>query len=259
MKRRLFILFILICLTPACSRYVYHIKGPSKSNKVALLPGEEGELPKPYKVNGKRYYPLPNAYGFTEIGKASWYGKKFHGRPTSSGEIYNMYSKSAAHKTLPLGTFVKVTNLSNRKMTVVRINDRGPFIKGRIIDLSYTAAKEIDLVGVGVAKVEVIALAPEVGNAKTRRGSTPIVDITGLETGEFTVQVGAYQDRTNAEKIAERLRVLFNFVQVTIHVDDDRRTLHRVQASKSQTLAQAEKIEKRLEAMGFKAAFIVRI
>ena len=258
MKRLLVLFFILTFLTPACSRPVYHIKGPSKSTKVAILPGDKRKL-KPYEVNGKRYYPVPSAYGFTQTGKASWYGKKFHGRPTASGEIYNMYGKSAAHKTLPLGTYVKVTNLSNRKETIVRINDRGPFIKGRIIDLSYTAAKEIDLVGVGVAKVKVIALAPEVGKTKSGKGSKPLVDISELETGEFTIQVGAYQDKNNAEKIAERLKVLFDFVQVTVYVDNDRRTLHRVHASKSKSLAQAEKIEKRLEAMGFTAAFIVRI
>jgi rare lipoprotein A len=258
MKRLLFLFFILTFLTPACSRSVYHIKGPSESKKVAILPGDKGKL-KPYEVHGKRYYPVPSAYGFTQTGKASWYGKKFHGRPTASGEIYNMYGKSAAHKTLPLGTYVKVTNLSNRKVTIVRVNDRGPFIKGRIIDLSYTAAKEIDLVNAGVAKVKVIALAPEVGKTKPEKGAKPLVEITDLESGEFTIQVGAFQDKNNAEKIAERLKIIFSFVQVTTYVDDQRRTLHRVHASKSKTLTQAEKIEKKLEEMGFKAAFIVRI
>lgn len=251
---------MLIFFIPACSRQVYHIKGPSKSTKVAVLPeGEKGKMPASYEVNGKRYYPLPRAYGFTQTGKASWYGKKFHGRTTASGEIYNMYGKSAAHKTLPLGTYVKVINLSNQKMIIVRINDRGPFIKGRVIDLSYTAAREIDLIGAGVGDVKVIALAREVGKTTQGKGSKPLVEITDFESGEFTIQVGAFQDKNNAEKIAERLRVIFNFVQVTIHLDDNRRTLHRVHASKSKTLAQAGKVEKRLEAMGFKAAFIVRI
>jgi rare lipoprotein A len=251
---------MLIFFIPACSRQVYHIKGPSKSTKVAVLhEGEKGKMPASYEVNGKRYYPLPRAYGFTQTGKASWYGKKFHGRTTASGEIYNMYGKSAAHKTLPLGTYVKVINLSNQKMIIVRINDRGPFIKDRVIDLSYTAAREIDLIGAGVSDVKVIALAREVGKTTQGKGAKPLVEITDFESGEFTIQVGAFQDKNNAEKIAERLRVIFNFVQVTIHLDDNRRTLHRVHASKSKTLAQAEKVEKRLEAMGFKAAFIVRI
>jgi rare lipoprotein A len=170
-----------------------------------------------------------------------------------------MYGKSAAHKTLPLGTYVRVTNLSNRKMIIVRVNDRGPFVKGRVIDLSYTAAKELDLIGVGVGDVRVVALGREVGKTKSGKGSRPLVEITDLESGEFTIQVGAFQDKNNAEKIAERLRVIFKYVRVTIHIDDNSRPLHRVHASKSKTMSQAEKIEKRLEAMGFKAAFIVRI
>lgn len=251
---------MLIFFLPACSRQVYHIKGPAKSTKVAVLhEGKKGKMPAPYEVLGKRYYPLPSAYGFTQTGKASWYGKKFHGRTTANGETYDMYGKNAAHKTLPFDTYVKVINLSNGQITIVRINDRGPFVKGRIIDLSYTAAREIDLIGAGVNDVKVIALAREVGKTKPENGSKPLVEITDLESGEFTIQVGAFQDKNSAENIAERLRVIFNFVQVTIHVDDNRRTLHRVHASKSKTLAQAEKIEKKLEEMGFKAAFIVRI
>jgi len=260
MKRLLFLFLMLIFFLPACSRQVYHIKGPAKSTKVAVLhEGKKGKMPVPYEVFGKRYYPLPSAYGFTQTGKASWYGKKFHGRTTANGETYDMYGKSAAHKTLPFDTYVKVINLSNGKITIVRINDRGPFVKGRIIDLSYTAAKEIDLIGAGVNDVKVIALAREVGKTKPENGSKPLVEITDLESGEFTIQVGAFQDKNNAEQIAERLKVIYSFVQVTAYVDDKRRTLHRVHASKSKTLAQAEKIEKKLEEMGFKAAFIVRI
>ena len=258
MKRPLFVFLIFIFFIPACSRQVYHIKGPSKPSNVAVL-REKGKMPASYEVNGERYYPIPSAYGFTQTGKASWYGKKFHGRTTANGEIYNMYGKSAAHKTLPLGTYVRVTNLLNRKMIIVRVNDRGPFVKGRVIDLSYTAAKELDLIGVGVGDVRVVALGREVGKTKSGKGSRPLVEITDLENGEFTIQVGAFQDKNNAEKIAERLRVIFKYVRVTIHIDDNRKPLHRVHASKSKTMSQAEKIEKRLEAMGFKAAFIVRI
>jgi rare lipoprotein A len=260
MKKLLSLFLMLVFFSVACSRQVTHIKGPAESTKVTILPeGKKGEIQAPYEVLGKRYYPLPSAYGFTQTGKASWYGKKFHGRTTSNGETYDMYGKSAAHKTLPFNTYVKVINLSNGKITIVRINDRGPFVKGRIIDLSYTAAREIDLIGAGVSDVKVIALAREVGKTKSGKGSRPLVEITDLESGEFTIQVGAFQDKKNAEKIAERLKVIFSFVQVTTYVDDQRRTLHRVHASKSKTLTQAEKIEKKLEEMGFKSAFIVRI
>ena len=260
MKRYLYTSLSLLFLIPACSRHVVHISGPSKPSKVAVLyEKEKGEIPGSYEVNGQRYYPLPSAYGFTQTGKASWYGNKFHGRATSSGELFDMNKKSAAHKTLPFGTYVKVVNLSNRKNTVVRINDRGPFIKGRVIDLSYAAAREIDLIRPGVDEVKIIALGREVGKTNSEKGSEPLIEITDLEHGEFTIQVGAYQDKRNAEKVAERLRVIFDYVRVTVYIDDNKQILHRVQASKSKTLTQAEKNEKRLEDLGFKSAFIVRI
>ena len=108
---------------------------------------------KPYTVRGQVYYPIPAIEGEIFIGKASWYGPNFHGHKTSNGEIYNMHKRTAAHKTLPINTYVKVTNLKNGKVTVVRINDRGPFVSGRIIDLSYQAAKEIGLIKYGVVPV----------------------------------------------------------------------------------------------------------
>ncbi|MBA4284437.1 MAG: septal ring lytic transglycosylase RlpA family protein [Xanthomonadaceae bacterium] len=110
--------------------------------------------PESYEVFGKRYEVLADARGFKERGHASWYGKKFHGRRTSSGEKYDMFAMSAAHKTLPIPTFARVTNLSNGKSVVVRVNDRGPFHDGRIVDLSYTAASKLDLIAHGSAEVE---------------------------------------------------------------------------------------------------------
>jgi rare lipoprotein A len=108
-----------------------------------------------YTVLGKEYYLLPTAKGYKERGGASWYGKKFHGHTTSNGEIYNMYGMTAAHKTLPIPSYVKVTNLGNGKTTIVRVNDRGPFHPDRIIDLSYAAAIKLGYIGHGVAEVEV--------------------------------------------------------------------------------------------------------
>tara|TARA_B110000003_G_scaffold26860_1_gene25457 strand:+ start:350 stop:835 length:486 start_codon:yes stop_codon:yes gene_type:complete len=111
--------------------------------------------PKSYKVFGKKYYTKKTHVGYSEEGIASWYGKKFHGRLTSTREIYNMYKLTAAHKSLPIPCYAKVTNLSNKKSIVVRINDRGPFKKGRIIDLSYAAAKKLGIVSKGIARVHV--------------------------------------------------------------------------------------------------------
>ncbi|HEY6944616.1 MAG TPA: septal ring lytic transglycosylase RlpA family protein [Candidatus Acidoferrum sp.] len=142
--------------------------------------------------------PVPAPAGYTEEGNASWYGEPFNGRRASNGEIYDMYKLTAAHRTLPFDTMVRVTNLNNGKNTTVRITDRGPFVENRIIDLSLAAAREIDLVGPGVAPVRVEVL----GN----------VDPT---VGFFTVQVGAFKDRGNAERLRDRLNASYSpiFIQ----------------------------------------------
>jgi rare lipoprotein A len=241
----------------ACATERTYVRRPL-GTKVIVLPEKERGT-KPYVVNGERYYPLSKADGFVQYGNASWYGKKFHGRPTASGERYDMYKRSAAHKTLPLGTHVLVLNLSNKKSSVVRINDRGPFVKGRIIDLSYAAAKDIGVIGPGVVKVKVVALGKEVGTLQSESGPRPLVELTDLERGEFTIQVGAFEDRENALLVAERLTVIFDYVHIAVYLDKDKKTFYKVQVSRSKTLTQAGKIEKRLEDMGFKEAFIVRI
>lgn len=260
MKRRFCIYLILFLLLISCARerpYVEIIKPPPKS---VPLPGKKtGEVPDFYEVNGERYYPLPDSVGFVQTGKASWYGEKFHGRPTSSGETFDMNIKSAAHKTLPLGTYVKVLNLSNNKYTIVRINDRGPFIKGRIIDLSYKAAQEISLIGPGVAEVKITALGKETGEIMSEKGPQPLLEVQDLKTGEFTVQIGAFTERSNAERLASRLKVIFDYVNISRYVDANNNTLFRLYVSKSSTLAQAGEFEKKLEDLGFTEAFIVRI
>jgi rare lipoprotein A (peptidoglycan hydrolase) len=159
MRRLLAFMTLLLVCSSACA------PGPPPARSLPekrWVPGA-----RPYEVNGIRYYPLPSAQGFVEHGKASWYGKEFHGRPTASGSAYNMYGKSAAHKTLPLDTWVRVVNLDNNKSVIVPINDRGPFVKGRVIDLSYGAASELDMIGPGVVEVRVEALAKEVGRTET--------------------------------------------------------------------------------------------
>lgn len=116
---------------------------------------------KPYTVRGKRYFPLKTAKNFKQQGKASWYGRKFHGHLTANGEVYDMFAMSAAHKTLPIPSFVKVTNLDNDKSIVVRVNDRGPFHGSRIIDLSYSAAHALDIVRTGTGNVSIEAIVVE--------------------------------------------------------------------------------------------------
>jgi rare lipoprotein A len=140
----------------------------------------------------------PAPVGYSEEGNASWYGNPFHGRRASNGEVYDMYKLTAAHRTLPFETMVRVTNLNNGKATTVRITDRGPFVDNRIIDLSQAAAREIESIGPGIVPVRIEVL----GN----------VDVTA---GFFTVQVGAFRDRGNAERLRDRLGASYSpiFIQ----------------------------------------------
>ena len=156
----------------------------------------------PYTVLGRTYRVLDSAEGYVERGVASWYGQKFHGRLTSSREPYDMCSFSAAHKTLPLPSYARVTNLDNGRNVVVRVNDRGPFHQGRIIDLSYAAAVRLGLDRTGTARVEVRALGPEgtpAAAAATVAGAAPAPE------GRRIVQVGAYRDKDNARRVVRQL------------------------------------------------------
>lgn len=260
--RALVLVFFLLAYLgfPGCSLRpgVRATRPPVK--RIVLPEKPDEKAPPSYEVFGVRYFPLPDADGYVETGKASWYGHPFHGRTTSNGETYDMYAMTAAHKTLPFDTHVRVENPANGKSTVVRINDRGPFVKGRIIDLSYKAATKIGLVEPGVATVRVTALAPQVATRyRTGAGESPVVEARDLRVGEFTVQVGAFLDRNNAMELAGRLGVIFDHVQVTVYVDELERTLHRVRVSKTQSLDDAARMEKKLEEMGFVGAFIVRL
>ncbi len=157
---------------------------------------------KSYVVNGKRYYPTMVGVGDHFSGMASWYGKDFHGKKTSNGEYYNMYALTAAHKILPMNTMVKVTNLLNNHSIIVRINDRGPFVRSRIIDLSYTAAKKIGMAGRGTAPVrlEVVGFSGKVQNNTTSPHKQQCIDI-----GKFLVQIGAFRKVDGSKRYARSL------------------------------------------------------
>jgi len=205
--------------------------------------------PKPYKALGRWYQPLPAAKGFREYGRASWYGEDFHGRRTSSGEVYDMYAMTAAHKTLPLGTQVRVSRLDNGRQVVVRINDRGPFVRGRVIDLSYAAARELDIVDPGTAEVEVIALAAPVADPARPAG----VD---LYSGNFTFQVGAFASRENAERLRAELQRSYPNAHI-VPFDRGDRLFYRVRIGRCTTLAEAAAYERHLIENGFPGAFAV--
>lgn len=239
MKHKIIICILLAISISSCSIKKHYVGGEKTTYDRR---GKDGS----YVIDGERYYPITNSSGFIQLGKASWYGDKFHGRKTANGEVYDMHKMSAAHKILPFNTYVKVLNLSNNKYTIVRINDRGPFKKGRIIDLSYAAAKEIDLVGPGVTEVKITALTKEQ------------VD-PGIKEGIFTIQVGAFGEQENAEKLADKLRVLYDYINITEYTSEDNKKFFRLHVSKTYTLASAVEIEKKLEEMGFPEAFIVRL
>lgn len=210
---------------------------------------------RPYKVNGESYTPIDSANGFVQTGKASWYGSQFHGRKTSNGESYNMYDMTAAHKTLPMDTWVSVHNLENNKKIVVRINDRGPFVQGRIIDLSYTGAKRIGLVGPGTAQVRVTALGQ--ASSYSEKTKEPITfRPVDYWKGNFTVQIGAFKVKTNAENYQNKLSKTHENAHINTFTDD-RGTFYRVRIGKFSNLQEAITFSETIMTQGFKAAFAV--
>ena len=158
-----------------------------------------------YDVMGKRYFVLANAEGYKERGVASWYGPTFHEKNASNGDAYDMYAMTAAHKTLPLPTYVRVTNLANGRSVVLRVNDRGPFVGNRIIDLSYTAAWKLDMLKQGTAFVEVEALTP--GTLSTTAAAlAPPAPAPLASAATLYIQAGAFGVEDNARRLADRLR-----------------------------------------------------
>ena len=151
---------------------------------------------RPYKVFGKTYYPMTSLKPYTATGYATWYGKKYHGNKTSIGEVYDMYKMTAAHKTLPLPCYVKVTNLKNDKTVIVRVNDRGPFVKDRIIDLSYAAANRLEIIEKGseLVKVELIDLDKKVKVSKISK--------------QIYIQAGLFSDEKNADNLIDKIKKL---------------------------------------------------
>ncbi|MEP5765047.1 MAG: septal ring lytic transglycosylase RlpA family protein [Halieaceae bacterium] len=155
----------------------------------------------PYRVNGKQYTVLPSSRGYREQGVASWYGRKFHGRNTANGEVFNAYAASAAHRSLPIPTYARVTNLENGRSMVVRVNDRGPFHADRIIDLSYGAAVKLGFEDQGTAQVEVVALS--VDGSEDLRGDPQLAD---WKSDYRYIQVGSFSQKDSATALSATLR-----------------------------------------------------
>jgi rare lipoprotein A len=243
-----FLVFTLFFYLSGCGHQ--HIPPPSTTKMpIWELPATQ----RPYEINGHVYYPLPSAEGFVEEGYASWYGKKFHGRPTASGEPYNMYAITAAHRTLPINTFVRVFNLENGREVVARINDRGPFAKKRIIDLSYGAASKVRLIGPGTTKVRIEALGEVRLGAGSPAAFKPHPD---FRRGKFYIQVGAFLKPDNANALRRKMARYYKDVVVSRQPRGDQ-PLYRVQVFASTEYNTAKNFEARLESSGFPGAFVV--
>lgn len=231
---------------------------------------------------GERYYVLPTSEGYQQRGLASWYGRDFHGKPTSGGEPYDMHAMTAAHKTLPIPTWVEVRNLTNGKRVIVRVNDRGPFVDDRIIDMSYRAAQELEMVRDGTALVEVRALGAPTANLLAANGSRPDTAVSAVSGAsgdvrperaersfsiiseaaadtprandrplrQMFVQVGAFSEHGNAERLVERLRQN-GFDDTFVHsAPGQGGLLHRVRIGPLADADQYDRVNRGLRSIG---------
>ena len=210
--------------------------------------------PVSYEVFGKRYFILATSEGYRERGVASWYGPDFHARPTSSGEPYDMYGMTAAHKTLPIPAYARVTNLSNGRSVIVRINDRGPFVANRIIDLSYTAAHKLDMTRAGTAFVEVEVLTPGSAGDAARELAAPVAAVP-LATPVLYLQAGAFGVAANASKLADQLRAA-GIAQVSVSDPTGTPPLYRVRVGPFTDVASYDQLAARVAALGVEGRLV---
>ena len=247
------------CSTPLTSYEPAHIPPPESpvyKPSPPPLPGKKKTgTQKPYKIKGVRYTPIASSQGFVQKGIASWYGRKFHGRKTSNGETYSMYAMTAAHKTLPMNTWVSVHNLKNNRKIVVRINDRGPFVTGRIIDLSYTGATRIGILKAGTGNVRVTALGQATSFSKKTKKPIAFKPVDYWK-GNFTVQIGAFQIKENAQGYRDKLSKRYQNAHITAFTDT-RGTFYRVRIGVFTNLQDAIRYSEKLTTQGFGSAFAV--
>lgn len=197
-----------------------------------------------YTVLGRTYHPLRSAQGYVQQGIASWYGSKFHGNKTANGERYNMYAMTAAHRTLPLPSYVQVRNLENGRTAVVRVNDRGPFHDNRIIDLSYAAASKLGMLGKGTALVEIRAIDPRHPQQIIVQQPKPLD-----HAPRIYIQVGAFGNQDNARRLADRLtKELRRNIRID-SADSSKGQIHRVQVGPLASVEIADQVSASLKRM----------
>ena len=271
-------LLLVGCSSPAPSRYAQkHDSAPEQPVDVSTVkdavprpePKSRYGNPPSYVVHGKRYHTIASSKNYRERGIASWYGTKFHGHRTSSGDTYDMYQMSAAHKTLPLPTYARVTNLRNGKSVVVKINDRGPFHDNRLIDLSYAAAARLEILGHGTGLVEVEAIdpvqfaaaqdTPRVAGSKPKlAASATATAVAERQNTALYLQVGAFQERANAERLRRQLAGIE--LPAGLHISEglaDRKRVYRVRIGPLQTVEAADQVTQLLGSQGIESPSVV--
>ncbi|MCC5858677.1 MAG: septal ring lytic transglycosylase RlpA family protein [Ectothiorhodospiraceae bacterium] len=292
MSLRLLSLLAALALLAACSTTPPREEPPEKDPDVDYGPADPPDLsrvpepeprdeprsrygnPESYQVFGRTYHVMDDVVEFEQEGLASWYGKKFHGRRTSSGETYDMYAMTAAHKELPIPIYVRVTNLENQRSVVVRVNDRGPFAPGRIIDLSYAAADRLGMVDQGTARVRIQTLSrtlpPEDAPPRLAGGEDAVRPAAASEPGSdngnaasvaparmpgevradtWYLQAGAFSQRQNAENLKRRLSGMA-LAPVSLYTDADSAARYRVRLGPLESRAAVERLSEQLRERG---------
>lgn len=208
----------------------------------------------PYTILGETYYVLESNEGFKQKGIASWYGKKFHGHKTSNGEVYSMYGMTATHKTLPIPSYVRVTNTDNGRTVIVRVNDRGPFHEGRVIDLSYAAAQKLGYADKGTANVELEVINTE--GDSTTEPYPAAADALPVGHGYY-VQVGAYTNPESAQKVKKMLEGWAKDPVLITRSNESGVTVHRVRVGPFTRRRDAEKLHNNLQRRNFGSPIIL--
>jgi rare lipoprotein A len=270
------IIFGSLCLS-ACSTFTPEQRdgGPARPVDVshvqdaqpAFVTRTRAGNAKTYTVLGQTYTILDDSYGYQERGVASWYGTKFHGRRTANGEVYDMFAMTAAHKTLPIPSYVRVTHVGNGRSVVVKINDRGPFHGNRIIDLSYAAARKLGIDATGTGLVDVVDITPVPGQqvssvSPTNSGGNhsvsppqplPAIENSSLESGVY-LQLGAFQQLDSALSLRSRLEAVLSG---PVHIIEGEDRLHRVKLGPAQDQQMIRFWRQVLQANGMEIGHVV--
>lgn len=209
-------------------------------------------IPKSSVVWGEHYYVMNDRSKFVQRGMASWYGSKFHGHKTSSGERYDMYAMTAAHRTLPISSYVQVRNLKNGRTIVVRVNDRGPFHGKRIVDLSYSAAKQLGIVNSGTGMVELRDVTP-----RRQSQSVPVTIVQQHNSTKLFVQIGAFKKRANADSLLDTIDQPGLPDSRIKTAELNKEPIYRVQLGPVQSLGEAQRVIARLGELGFTSTKVV--